>query len=87
MQQGQTPIGVDSFWLEADAEDCSDHPLERELCYRLDAVARYLQLIDEAEAIGRDDMVDSLLAQHDRQAEMVIALREALRRTSSRSQI
>ena len=83
MRDGDAPsAGLDSFWIEADTDDCADHPLERELCYRVDALARYRQMIDDAEAEGRDTAVDSLLAQHERQARLVRELREALRRST-----
>lgn len=71
--------GLDAFWLQADAEECPDHPLERELCFRLDALARYRLLIADAQAMGRDDMADALLRQHDHEARLIRRLEEALR--------
>ena len=81
MKEPRTPAsGLDAFWLQADSDDCPDHPLERELCFRLDAIARYLILIADAQAMGRDDMADALLVQHDREARLVRRLEEALKK-------
>src|SRR5687767_5470235 len=74
-------LGLDFFWEQADSEDSADHPLERELCHRVDALERYLTMISEAQALGRDDMVDDLCAQHERQARLVREIQEALRRS------
>ena len=83
MRDGEAPlVGLDSFWIEADVEECGDHPLERELCYRIDSVARYRRMIDDADAEGRDEMVDSLLSQHERAVKLVRELQEALRKCS-----
>jgi hypothetical protein len=80
MSDRLTPAsGLDAFWLQADTEECPDHPLERELCFRLDALERYRRMIADAQAIGRDDMADALLAQHDREAKLVRKLEAALR--------
>jgi hypothetical protein len=71
--------GIDIFWEQADADGSCEHPLERELCHRIEALERYRLMILDAEASGRDEMVDALLAQHHRQARLVSDLREALR--------
>jgi hypothetical protein len=79
MQDGKAPAaGLDTFWEQADSDGSCEHPLERELCYRLDAMARYQQLIDDALAGGRDEIVDALLCQHDRQARLIDQIRAAL---------
>ena len=76
-----TPVpGVDAFWLDADANECGDNPLERELCHRLEAVERYLRMIAEAEELGKDDAIEALVAQHARQSKLARELQEALRR-------
>jgi hypothetical protein len=80
MREQQTPLGIDSFWIEADYDGSAEHPLERELGHRMDVLARYHQMISDALASGRDDVVDALLVQQDRQAEMVLQLRMALDR-------
>jgi len=72
--------GLDFFWEQADAEASDEHPLERELCHRLDAMVRYRQMIIDAQTLGRDDMVDALLVQHEKQAHVVRQLRHALAR-------
>jgi hypothetical protein len=83
MQNERTvPPGLDLFWEEADAQASGEHPLERELTFRLDALERYRQMIVEAQASGRDEIVVALVHQHDRQARFVQDLRVALRRRS-----
>ena len=74
------PLGLDSFWEQADSEASSENPLERELGHRLDALMRYQQMIEDALANGRDEVAEMLQAQHDRQARLVQDLRAALRR-------
>ena len=80
--QGKSPApGVDAFWLDAEANECSDHPLERELCHRLEAVERYRRMIDEAQEGGLDDdAIEALITQQSRQAKLVRELQDALRR-------
>lgn len=77
--------GLDFFWEQADAEASDEHPLERELCHRLDALERYRQMILDAQTLGRDDMVDALVVQHDKQARVVRQLRYALTRAQAES--
>ena len=72
--------GIDSFWEQADVDGSDDHPLERELGDRLDALARYRRLIDDATTAGLDDAVDQLIAQHAREEELVRRLTNAIRR-------
>lgn len=72
--------GLDFFWEQADVEGSDEHPLERELCHRLDAMERYRQMIMDAQMSGRDDMVDALVMQHEKQARVVRQLRHALYR-------
>ncbi len=74
-------LGVDSFWEHADDTDSAEHPLERELADRLDALARYRQRIADCEELGRDDEVSVLLRQHERERIEIERLREALNRT------
>lgn len=70
--------GLDQFWEKADRSDSGQHPLERELDERVDALARYRRLIAEAQQNGRDEAVEILERQHDREREAVERLREAL---------
>ncbi len=70
--------GLDQFWEKADRADSGQHPLERELDERVDALARYRRLIAEAQQNGRDEAVEILMRQHDREAAAVARLREAL---------
>ncbi len=70
--------GLDQFWEKADRSDSGQHPLERELDERVDALVRYRRLIAEAQQNGRDEAVEILMRQHDREAVSVDRLREAL---------
>ncbi len=72
--------GIDHFWEQADFDEAGEHPLERELAERVDAVARYRRLITEAQANGKDEAAEILLRQHDREEQAVRRLREALAR-------
>jgi hypothetical protein len=72
--------GLDLFWEQADRVDSGQHPLERELEERVDALARYRRLIAEAQANGREDAAEILLRQHDREEQAVQRLRDALTR-------
>lgn len=72
--------GLDSFWEQADADGSAEHPLERELTFRLDALARYRRQIAEAQANARDRIEDLLIAQQAREERAVRRLRAAYRR-------
>lgn len=72
--------GLDLFWEEADREAAADHPLERELAYRLDALVRCEQLMDQAAAAASDSAMAQLECLHRRQREIVDALARALKR-------
>lgn len=63
--------GLDSFWEQADVDESGEHPIERELCDHLDALARYRRLIHDAIANGRDDALNILLDQHEREEQVV----------------
>ncbi|MFW6201932.1 MAG: hypothetical protein ACOC8B_05100 [Gemmatimonadota bacterium] len=76
--------GVDIFWEQADRDDSAEHPLERELGDRLDAMARYRRMIAEAQASGRERAAELLLQQHGREAEQADRLRDAIRRMNGR---
>ena len=84
MTDRNAPLGLGSFWEQADAESNDEHPLERELCHRLDAVARYLRMIQEATLLADDEAVEQLVRQHDREENMVRQIRAALRRAKPR---
>ena len=78
MIKGRKP-GVDHFWEQADRDGSGQNPLERELDERVDALARYRRLIAEAQAAGRDEAVEILMKQHDREEKAIRRLRSALR--------
>lgn len=84
-QRKNTPPGVEFFWIEADQDGSGEHPLERELGHRLDVLARFQQMIADAQALGRDDMVDELVTQHNRQSQIIWELRSALDRARNGS--
>ncbi len=76
--ESQVPPGLEAFWELADAEALDEHPLERELCERLDTLARYRGMLFDAASAGRDDVVDALQRAHDREETLVRNLRRAL---------
>ncbi|MHB1169233.1 MAG: hypothetical protein ACYC28_08120 [Longimicrobiales bacterium] len=76
--QNDVPPGLEAFWALADDEALDDHPLERELCERLDTLARYRTMLFEASAAGRDEAVAALQRAHDREVKLVRDLRRAL---------
>lgn len=84
MDGPRTP-GLDTFWESADVDGSGQDPIERELDERVDALTRYRRLIAEAEANGRDGAADILMRQHDREAEAVERLRDALGRRNDPS--
>ncbi|HEY8483102.1 MAG TPA: hypothetical protein VIL13_00725 [Longimicrobiales bacterium] len=69
--------GIEFFWEQADVEGSGEDPLERELCDRLDALARYGRLISEAESSGRDRIAELLVRQRDREEALVRRIRAA----------
>jgi hypothetical protein len=80
MQKNNHSPGLEQFWEQADVEGSGEHPLVRELEHRIDRLARYRELIAEAQAGGRDQAVEELVAQHESEARVVRRLREAVRR-------
>ena len=72
--------GLDHFWEQADEEGSTQHPLERELAERLDALARYRDQILQAEANDRASDAEVLLRQHEREYQAVQRLWSAIRR-------
>ncbi len=79
--QNDVPPGLEAFWQLADDESLDQHPLERELCERLDTLARYQNMLSDAVAADRTDVIDALQRAHDREAELVRSLRRALTET------
>jgi hypothetical protein len=63
MEKNRTTFGLDAFWESCDRDNVGDDPLERELCFRTDALARYRAQIEAAEEMGDDDAV-ALLSRH-----------------------
>lgn len=77
------PSALEAFWQQADEDASAEHPLEREIADRVDALLRYHILVADAQAEGRDDLVAILLTQEQRQEQLLRELREALRRMRS----
>jgi len=71
--------GLDLFWEQADIEANDDHPLVRELRHRIDAIARYQQMIGDAESMGAEAAVEHLSLQCAREEALARRLRAALR--------
>lgn len=81
MDRDEAPSpGLDLFWEQADQDGSGEHPLLRELCYRTDVLIRYQHMIEDAQVAGRDDVVEALVEQHERQARFCERLRDELRR-------
>lgn len=72
--------GLDAFWEQADADGSAEHPLERELSHRIDAIARYCSMIADAETNGYEEMVRQLGREQEREETLAQQLRRALRR-------
>lgn len=72
--------GLDAFWEQADVDGSDEHPLERELSHRIDAIARYGGMIADAEANGYEAMARQLGREQEREEMLAQALRRALRR-------
>lgn len=75
-----TAAGLEDFWATCDADEVGEHPLMRELCFRLDACQRYRTLIADAEANGNDDAVEVLSRHYDQQQTIVKRLQAELQR-------
>jgi len=80
MRKNNHSPGLEQFWEQADVEGSGEHPLVRELEHRIDRLARYRELIAEAQVTGRDHAVEELVAQQASEARMVRRLRAAVRR-------
>lgn len=83
MNRESAAPGLESFWETCDQDGVAEHPLMRELCYRLDAIQRYRSLIQDAEYMGDDDAVAQLSKQFDQQQAVVRRLREELRKIAT----
>ena len=77
--------GLDHFWEQADEESSTQHPLERELAERLDALARYRDQILQAESNDRSADAEVLMRQHEREYQAVQRLWSAIRRMRERT--
>ena len=78
MDNPRTTFGLDSFWETCDHEALSDNPLERELCFRSDALRRYSQQIEAAEELGDDEAVAVLSRHFEDTLQVMRLLRDAL---------
>jgi hypothetical protein len=76
---------LDLFWEEADLADAGEHPLQRELAHRLDVLARYEQMLVDAQSHGHEGQISALTKQHRRQLRVIEKLQEALQRHDART--
>ena len=81
----KTAPGLESFWETCDDDAVGEHPLVRELCFRLDAIQRYRTLIADAEANGQDDALEILSRHFEQQHRIVKRIREELARLKPES--
>lgn len=78
MENSPATFGLDAFWESCDREGAADNPLERELCFRSDALRRYTAQIEAAEELGDDEAV-AVLSRHYEDTRLHIQrLREAI---------
>jgi hypothetical protein len=75
--------GIERFWQQADDESAGEHPLERELAYRVDALIHCREAILEAEDGGREAALEHLIRQHDSQEAAIREIRMALERMAA----
>ena len=71
-------FGLDSFWESCDRDGVGDNPLERELCFRSDALQRYRAQIEAAEELGDDEAVLVLSRHFDNTRAIISRLRTAI---------
>jgi hypothetical protein len=80
MKKQTAAPGLESFWETCDQDSISEHPLMRELCYRLDSIQRVRSMIADAEYMGDDEVVAVLSRQFDEQHALVRRLRDEIGR-------
>jgi len=85
MNEDRWSPALDLFWEEADLDDAAEHPLRRELAYRLDVLARYEQMLADAESHGHAGLISTLTKQHRRQLSLIERLEDALQRQDARA--
>lgn len=78
MEQKRTTFGLDAFWETCDRDSVGDDPLERELCFRTDALTRYCEQIEAAEEMGDDEAVALLSRHYDETRRAIQKLRDAI---------
>lgn len=78
MEKNRTTFGLDAFWESCDRDNVGDDPLERELCFRTDALERYRVQIEAAEELGDDEAVALLSRHFDETRRTIQRLREAI---------
>jgi hypothetical protein len=78
MENRLNTFGLDAFWESCDRDDIAENPLERELCFRTDALARYRDQITAAEEMGDDEAVALLSRHYDETRRTIQRLREAI---------
>jgi hypothetical protein len=85
MEKGRTTFGLDSFWESCDRDGVGDNPLERELCFRSDAMVRLCAQIQAAEELGDDEAVEVLSRHYDETRKAIRLLRDAILAQNARA--
>ncbi len=78
MDRNRTTFGLDAFWESCDRDGVGDDPLERELCFRSDALVRYRAQIQAAEELGDDNAVEVLSRHFEDTRKAIRRLRDAI---------
>jgi hypothetical protein len=78
MDNSPATFGLDTFWESCDHEGVAENPLERELCFRSDALRRYSAQIEAAEELGDDEAVALLSRHYEDTRKHIQRLRDAI---------
>ena len=78
MEKNRTTFGLDAFWETCDRDNVGDDPLERELCFRTDALTLYRAQIEAAEEMGDDEAVALLSRHYEEPRRTIQKLHEAI---------
>jgi len=80
MGSDRTTAWLVTFWEQADLDGSAEHPLERELCDRIDALSRYGRQIESAQANAWDGAALFLIEQYTREEREIRRIAEGFRR-------
>ena len=85
MENRRKTFGLDAFWESCDRDGVGDDPLERELCFRSDALVRYREQIQAAEELGDDEAVAVLSRHFDETRRAISRLQDAILAQNSKA--